>query len=631
MTVTISNPGIANLRTSEARRPGYVRQTAERTLTSGQRAVGAAAGAAFVACLAVDTLLALRVLVVAVLSFSAAHLSLRCLLVASATRRRFPPRSVVATEDLPMYTTLHPMYDEANMIPVVVAAMEALDYPKDRLQCLLVLEERDRSTVEAARSYPLPDYFQIVETPTARPYGKPKACNHALQFATGEFVVIFDAEDRPDPQQLRRAVETFRAAEERREPLGCVQARLVFDNQTPVKGPLGEVIRDRDGYDVRPTTWCSRLLGNEYIVHFTLVLPGLAHLGLPVPLGGTSNHFPLAVLRDVAFEPELMPELPGDDRTTGAWDPWNVTEDAELGGAIAAHGYTTCVFDSHTDEEAVLTPLAAVNQRSRWVKGYAQTSLVLLRRPIHNMRAMGPLSFAAYQLQVGGAYLSLLIMPLTWALTATFIVTRSSFIIELFPGPLLYLGVLLTVGSNIMLVSTSLVAALRERQFGAVRHLLFLTPLWWLLLSIATWIATLELVFPRWRPTWNKTAHGVRYATRRRVWWLAFQRWASAWDARPTHRRRRIAPVRPALAPSNRAGATGPTHDQLFPRRSADERAEAARRAVDARRGSAKPPGPARKAISDRRAATLALRQAALRAASEAPPRPSGFGSGTPR
>jgi len=614
-------------RTGARRRPVYLRQTAQRTLSNGQRAFAAVAVALFVMGLLIDDLWTMRLLVVLVLVFSTLFLALRFVLVYASTRRRYPERRAVATEDLPRYTTLHPMYDEANMIAVVVAAMEAVDYPRDRLQCLLVLEERDRATVEAARRFDLPDYFQIVETPTARPFGKPKACNHALQFATGDYVVIFDAEDRPEPQQLRRAVETFRGAEERGEPLGCVQARLAFENQAPVKGLLGEVLRDRDGYDVRPTTWCTRFLGIEYTVHFQMVLPGLSHLRLPVPLGGTSNHFPLAVLRDVAFQPEVMPELPGDDRTTGAWDPWNVTEDAELGGAIAANGYTTAVFDSWTDEEAVQTPLATINQRSRWVKGYAQTSLVLLRRPVRNALAMGPLSFLVFLLQVGGTYLSLLLAPVTWGLTIVFVVTRSTYIIALFPGPLLYLGVLLNVGGNLALLTISLGAALRDRQFGAVRYLLFFTPLWWSLLSVAAWVATLELAFPGWRPSWNKTAHGLRYATRRRAAWLAVQRQVRSWEERPVRvAPPRTLPARPALAgplPTARS-AGGPADERAFVQLMANERAEAARRAARARRATARTAEPTRVAVAQRRAAAQQARRVAPPLHSD----PAGFGSG---
>lgn len=631
MATRIGDGIIAAVRRGGAvRRPVYLRQTAERTLSGGQRAAFALVTVAIAVGLFVDDLFTVRLLVLVQLTFSAAFVALRCTLVLAGSRRHFPERVPVPEEELPTYTTLHPLYGEANMIPVVVAAMEALDYPKDRLQCLLALEERDRETVEAALAYPLPDYFQIVETPTAKPYGKPKACNHALQFATGEFVVIFDAEDHPEPQQLRKAVETFRAAEERGEPLGCVQARLAFANQAPVKGALGEVIRDHEGYDVRPTTWCSRFLGVEYIVHFELVLPGLYHLGLPVPLGGTSNHFPIDVLRDVAFHPEVMPELPGDDRTTGAWDPWNVTEDAELGGAIAAHGYTTAVFDSQTDEEAVLTPTAALNQRSRWVKGYAQTSLVLLRRPVRNMLAMGPLSFAAFLLQVGGTYLSLLVAPLTWGLTFVFIVTHSQYIIDMFPGPMLFLGLLLNIGGNLVLMTISLAAALRNRQFGAVRYLLFVTPVWWALLSAAAWVATFELIFPDWRPRWNKTAHGIRYATRRRAWWLAFQRQARAWEARPP--RPRVVPPRPALALPPRvmvADVGAVLGNEPLLRLTAHERASATARAARARRDSARTSAPARVAIADRRAtARWARREQAQRAAVALRAGPGGFGTG---
>lgn len=624
-------------------RPLYVRQTAERTLSAGQRAFGAAAAVVLVLGLLLDTLLTLRVIVGLMLGFSTAYFALRMVLVRYGSKHRFPDRLDVATEDLPRYTTLHPLYDEANMIPHVVAAMEALDYPKDRLQCLLVLEERDRDTVEAARRYPLPDYFEIVETPAVRPYGKPKACNYALQFATGEFVVIYDAEDRPEPQQLRKAAGTFRAAEERGDPLGCVQARLVFENQTPLKGALGEVVRDREGYDVRPTTWCSRFLGIEYIVHFELILAGLSLLGLPVPLGGTSNHFPTQVLSDIAFHPAVLPEMPGEDASIGAWDPWNVTEDAELGGAIAAHGYTTAVFDSHTDEEAVLTPLAAINQRSRWVKGFAQTSLVLLRRPVRNARAMGPLAFAVFLLQVGGTYLSLLLAPITWALTGAYVATQSDRITALFPGPMYYLGLGLFVLGNLALVSVSVTSALRREQFGTIRYILVLTPIWWTVLSIATWVATLELVFPCWRPSWNKTAHGVRYVSRRRAWWLAFQAGVRHLESRPSKPavQRPLTPplpLRPALAAPEPA-LGGPRRDRGRVVRVIEHepirflpRPDAGRRAVVADRAATQAPSYQRTAIADRRAAARAATGARRQALRHHPPQRqdlTSFGSGS--
>lgn len=494
------------------RRP-HVRQTARRTTTAAQRFVFVAV-LMFVSGIALVAPGLLAVLAVgAAMLFLSVFMGLRLVLVAASRGYRAPPVVVVADEDLPRYTTLHPMYDEAHMLPSVVAAMEAMDYPKDRLECLLVLEERDVATVEAARSFPLPDYVRVVVTPAVEPYGKPKACNYALQFATGEFVVIYDAEDRPEPGQLRVAVGTFRAAEARGEPLGCLQARLVFANEVPDIDGEGRVRRDEEGYDLRPTTWTSRLLGNEYAVHFDLVLTGLARLGLPVPLGGTSNHFPLHVLHEVAFDPDEMPSMPQPDASVGAWDPWNVTEDAELGGAIAADGWRTAVMDSHTDEEACLTARAALNQRSRWVKGYAQTSLVLLRNPIRAARSMGPVGYLAFLLQVGGTFVSLALSPIFWTIFVVYMLTGSPRIIALFPGPLYYTGMCLLILGNLALLSISLFAAVRRERYGTVRYLLVCLPAWWALLSAATYLAALELLVPSWRPSWNKTAHGVRYAS----------------------------------------------------------------------------------------------------------------------
>lgn len=491
----------------------HVRQTARRTTTAAQRVVLVA-----VLTLALATALvapgALAVVSVgAAMLFLTAFMGLRLLLVGASRGYRAPPVATVADEDLPRYTTLHPMYDEAHMLPSVVAAMEAMDYPKDRLECLLVLEERDEATVEAARAYPLPDYVRVVVTPAVEPYGKPKACNYALQFATGEFVVIYDAEDRPEPGQLRMAVGMFRAAEARGEPLGCLQARLVFDNEIPDVDGEGRVRRDEEGYDLRPTTWTSRLLGNEYAVHFDLVLTGLARLGLPVPLGGTSNHFPVHVLHEVAFHPDEMPSMPLPDESVGAWDPWNVTEDAELGGAIAAAGWHTAVMDSHTDEEACLTARAALNQRSRWVKGYAQTSLVLMRNPIRAARSMGLAGYLAFLLQVGGTFLSLALSPIFWTIFVVYMFTGSPRIIALFPGPLYYVGMGLLILGNLALLTISLFAAVRRERYGTVRYLLLCLPAWWMLLSAATYLAAIELLVPSWRPSWNKTAHGVRYAS----------------------------------------------------------------------------------------------------------------------
>lgn len=462
----------------------FRRETARHTLSRSQKALLITLLIAGLAVGIISPMGLLKIAVMVFMVFQLLYVAVRLSVGGLASRYKLPVTKFIQDDDLPVYTTLHPMYKEANMIPTVVRSMEAMNYPKHKLQCILVLEERDQETVRAARNANLPDYFEIVEVPSIKPYGKPKACNVALEQARGEFVVIFDAEDEPHPDQLRKAVAVFRASDSR---LGCLQAPLHFANQE--------------------TTWVSRFLGNEYTTHFQFLLKGMSYLGLAIPLGGTSNHFPMAVLRELAFGPR---SLPAGAAGIGAWDPYNVTEDAELGGALAANGYRTLILDSVTNEEATLTVKAAFNQRTRWIKGYGQTALVLLRHPLRNAAAMGLMRYWLFLLFVGGTFVSLLLAPLFWSMTVLYFATRTQVIIELFPLPLYYTGLVLMILGNLLLFYQSLIAALHRQVYSSVKYLLLTLP-WWLVLSSAAYTAALELVFPKWRPTWNKTAHGVEF------------------------------------------------------------------------------------------------------------------------
>lgn len=464
-----------------------MRDSAKHTLSSQQRLLLAALAVVLVAGVAINAWAVVLTIVALMMIFQLGFVGSKLVAMCAASSYSPQPYEAIPDSELPRYTTLHPMYKEANMIPLVIEAMEALDYPKDKLQCLLVLEERDPETVAAARAAQakgeLPDYFELVIVPAQKPYGKPKACNYALLQATGEYVVIFDAEDRPDPLQLRKAVHAFRTG---CKDVGCVQASLVFENQR--------------------TTWVSRFLGNEYSVHFGIILRGMSKLGLIIPLGGTSNHFPMQVLREVQIPREVIPDALG----IPAWDPFNVTEDADLGYWLRFYGYRTAMFDSWTHEEAPLTIRAAFNQRTRWIKGYTQTAAVILRSSWEHIKRVGLLRYIVFQLTVGGTFASLLMAPVFWGMTVAYFLFHPQFIIELFPLPLFYTGMVLMLGGNLLMLYVSLIAALRSGVYSTVRYLVLL-PAWWIVLSAAAYTSLLELLFPNWRPTWNKTAHGVVY------------------------------------------------------------------------------------------------------------------------
>jgi len=242
-----------------------------------------------------------------------------------------------ADRDLPTATIMVALYREAAVLPDLARNLAAIDYPADRLAFKLVLEADDGETIHVARRLALDSRFEIVVVPPGEPRTKPRALNYALRLCRSELVTVHDAEDRPDPAQLRRAAEAFRVAG---QCLACIQAPLNWYN--------------------RRETWLTRQFSLEYAAHFHALLPLYQRLGWPLPLGGTSNHF----RRDALVR-------------IGGWDAWNVTEDADLGLRLHAAGYRCGLIEPHTLEEAPLQLVPWIKQRTRWIKGYAQTIGVL--------------------------------------------------------------------------------------------------------------------------------------------------------------------------------------------------------------------------------------------------------------
>lgn len=243
----------------------------------------------------------------------------------------------------PRYTIVAALYHEAQILPHLVERLDEIDYPRDRLQGFLALEADDHATIAAASQLKLPDWLSVLVVPPGTPKTKPRALNYALARATGDFLTIYDAEDDPDPLQLKEAAMKFR---EEGEALACVQAPL----------------RIRSRQKNSPHPLLDRQFAAEYAALFEITLPAMVRLGLPFPLGGTSNHFRVSALRAL-----------------GGWDSWNVTEDADLGFRIWRAGYRLGVITRPTYE----TPPGPVRlwlpQRTRWLKGYLQTLAVHTR------------------------------------------------------------------------------------------------------------------------------------------------------------------------------------------------------------------------------------------------------------
>lgn len=378
------------------------------------------------------------------------------------------PRCRIDDRDLPVYTIIVALYREAAAVPNLITALRRLDYPPEKLDVKFVLEADDRATLRALEELAATLPFEIFIAPAHGPRTKPKALNVALPFARGAFTVIYDAEDGPEPDQLRRVLATFMADDDR---LACVQAVLTVDNTED--------------------SWLARLFTAEYAGLFDVLLPALARRRLPLPLGGSSNHFRTTTLR----------ELRG-------WDPYNVTEDADIGIRLARFGYRAKTVTSTTYEEAPARVRPWLRQRTRWLKGWMQTWLVHMRMPLRLKRELGLPGFIVFQLMVGGSVMAALVHPV---FAGTMLV---AFLGGASPGS----GVLLpwlcgaTVVTGYAASAILAYVGLARRGLHAVATVLLLMPVHWMLLSLAAWRALLQLLVAPHR--WDKTEHGVARTSR---------------------------------------------------------------------------------------------------------------------
>lgn len=247
--------------------------------------------------------------------------------------------SKINKKDLPIYTILLPAFKESAVIGQLIENIENLDYPKSKLDVKLIIESDDQEMLAVIEEYVLPQYFEVIKVPHSLPKTKAKSCNYAMNFARGEYVVIYDADDKPDPLQLKKALVEFSKND---DSLACVQARLNYYNYN--------------------YNFLTKFFSLEYMSWFQYLLPGFQKMNMPIPLGGSSNHFSVEILKKVFL-----------------WDAYNVTEDADLGLRLAHMGYKTRMIDSETLEESPITVFTWIKQRACWIKGYMQTYIVHLK------------------------------------------------------------------------------------------------------------------------------------------------------------------------------------------------------------------------------------------------------------
>ena len=353
---------------------------------------------------------------------------------------------------LPIYTILLPIYHEDKILENLIKAIEAIDYPSNLMDVKLLIEHDDDKALYALKKIKLPDFFEVIQVPVAYPRTKPKACNYGLQFAKGKYITVYDAEDRPDPQQLKQIVAkcTISSPE-----VVCIQARLNYYN--------------------RQENYLTKLFALEYSLLFDYMLVGLKKLAMPIPLGGTSNHF----IR------EKLVEL-------GGWDAFNVTEDADLGIRLHHRGYRTDLIASTTFEESPINLQAWLMQRARWIKGHVLTSLLHLKQS-HKLKLK----------EILGISFCLYLPNMIYLLLPIYLVV-SCFVIEIGKADLfwqlnLLLGIILPIAQSIFVILA--------KKWHNMKSSIILVILYYWLLPVAGIRACWQIFVSPFR--WDKTEHGV--------------------------------------------------------------------------------------------------------------------------
>ena len=392
---------------------------------------------------------------------------LRLAAIEASVSGQDPAAPPLQDHELPIYTVLVPLYREASVLPQIVTNLRAIDYPAAKLDIKLLIEAHDGQTRAAAAALNLDAPFEVLVCPPGEPRTKPRALNIGLRFARGEHVVVYDAEDRPEPSQLRLAAAAFHHAD---PSVACLQASLAIYNA-------------EDG-------WLARMFALEYAVLFDIVLPGFARLNLPMPLGGTSNHFRTAML----------------ERVLG-WDPWNVTEDADLGLRFAEEGLCVGVLSSTTFEEAPFSAKAWMFQRIRWLKGWMQTTIAHSQLRRGASFRLGFIGFTAMFVHTYGIVVAALGFPI-FVPVVLWDIASGAF---LNPDGVLEASTRMLAGFVFVLGIASVVwpalRAARHRRLNLrVRDGLLLVP-YFGLISIAAWGALWELIVAP--SQWNKTTHGL--------------------------------------------------------------------------------------------------------------------------
>jgi len=454
-------------------------------------------------------------IVVFFIFFTFLILTAKCFVALLSDRGVATPERLLKNEECPHFTVLLPAFREDEVLPQLIENIKRLDYPKDKLHVRLLLEERDQKTIEVEaflrRRGLIPEYVKTLVVPLPQavpslgkmeklkllltfpfrrrkvqgatdhpapgPLGKPRALMYAVNegwvfgskhsghIDPNALAVIYDAEDHPEPDQLRKAASIFATS---KPNVVCLQATLMWHNATK--------------------TILTRMIAGQYAWTFAMMDPGLAATNGVVPLGGTSNHFKVSALDEVGY-----------------WDPSNVTEDLDLGVKLRRAGKRVAMLPSVTYEEAATGFWDQVKQASRWIKGHPATAISHTRNPFSLVRDLGVWGTITFVVVVLGSQPAVVAGPLFWLMTICYVFTGASVIQEITPAPAFYIGSVCLL-ANIYFVFMFMLACMKTGQYQLIPWMMLL-PFYWATVSFLAGILATREIMTGNLYYWAKTTH----------------------------------------------------------------------------------------------------------------------------
>ena len=364
-------------------------------------------------------------------------------------------RPVPPADGLPLTTLMLPLGGGPGASVRAAATLASLDHPGARLEVLLLCPAQDLAGVRAARELIRRRPHRLVVVPADVPPTRGALLDYGTLMARGELLAVLDPGDVPAPTLLRTAGETLAAG-----------GRRTIAAQAALVPPPGRGIA---------AAWVAA----ECAAWHDLLAPGLARLGLPLPLASSA-----VVLRRAAIE------------EIGAWDPACPAEGVDLGLRLHKSGYRATTVDTAVGVSGVTAPRAWLRSHARWWRGALAAWLVPARHPLRAARRTGLVGAAAATL-LG---LAAIVAPLAWppllVLAVLGALQGTGVTGDLIPGEIARLAGAEIVVVCAVLVVLGVAGALRRRSPAAARAAL-LAPVAFTVLAFGAWMGVAGLLAGR--------------------------------------------------------------------------------------------------------------------------------------